>query len=250
MEHYGCMVDMFGRAGELEEAYDIIRSMPIEANSVILRSFINACKHHGHIPCTEENIRDILLKIELARIKLCTCIHDANSLRSAMKAKGINKFLRSWLQSLGSSSEESSAEGSGNNVSVYANGRAPDHRNEGTITFQRQGRALSMAENELSFFSGVIPSDWEYPKLWEAAGLQSQAIPSCCQSYRRLFLFRMVNFPYGEACKVSLRMLERLELGAGMWRSWDESNMEPDIWCSHVKKLENRLKGVGNTPNG
>ncbi|KAH0764844.1 hypothetical protein KY285_000715 [Solanum tuberosum] len=51
MEHYGCMVDMFGRAGELEEAYDIIRSMPTEPNSVILRSFISACKHHGHIPC-------------------------------------------------------------------------------------------------------------------------------------------------------------------------------------------------------
>ncbi|KAK6803063.1 hypothetical protein RDI58_000847 [Solanum bulbocastanum] len=49
MEHYGCMVDM---------------SMPTEPNSVILRSFISACKHHGHIPCAEENIREILLKIE------------------------------------------------------------------------------------------------------------------------------------------------------------------------------------------
>ncbi|KAH0732936.1 hypothetical protein KY289_004124 [Solanum tuberosum] len=55
MEHYGCMVDMFGRAGELEEAYDIIRSMPTEPNSVILRSFISACKHHGRNPCVEEN---------------------------------------------------------------------------------------------------------------------------------------------------------------------------------------------------
>ncbi|KAH0724954.1 hypothetical protein KY284_000819 [Solanum tuberosum] len=55
---------MFGRAGELEEAYDIIRSMPTEPNSVILRSSISACKHHGHIPCAEENIREILLKIE------------------------------------------------------------------------------------------------------------------------------------------------------------------------------------------
>lgn len=48
---------------KLEEAYDIIRSIPTEPNSVILRSFISACKHHGHIPCAEENIREILLKI-------------------------------------------------------------------------------------------------------------------------------------------------------------------------------------------
>ncbi|WMV08236.1 hypothetical protein MTR67_001621 [Solanum verrucosum] len=62
MEHYRCMVDMFGHAGELEEACDIIRSMPIEPNSVILRSFISAYRHHGYIPWTEENIREILLK--------------------------------------------------------------------------------------------------------------------------------------------------------------------------------------------
>ncbi|XP_055818590.1 pentatricopeptide repeat-containing protein At2g36730-like [Solanum dulcamara] len=109
MEHYGCMVDMFGRAGELEEAYDIIRSMPIGPNSVILRSFISACKHHGRIPCTEENIRDILLKIEpdlgsnyvlaSSLSYLSGYCSDANSLRSVMKAKGIKKFPgSSWVQ--------------------------------------------------------------------------------------------------------------------------------------------------------
>ncbi|KAK6803065.1 hypothetical protein RDI58_000849 [Solanum bulbocastanum] len=119
MEHYGCMVDMFGRAGELEEAYDIIRSMPIEPNSVILRSFISACKHHGHIPCAEENIREILLKIEPdlgSNYVLASSLSylfgycsDANCLRLAMKAKGIKKYPgSSWVQSLGSSSEGSS----------------------------------------------------------------------------------------------------------------------------------------------
>ncbi|XP_060197271.1 pentatricopeptide repeat-containing protein At5g66520-like isoform X1 [Lycium barbarum] len=119
MEHYGCMVDMFGRAGELEAAYDLIRSMPIEPNSVILRSFISACNHHGRIPCTEENIRGILLKIEPdlgSNYVLASSLSvlfgycsDANSLRSAMKAKGIKKFPgSSWVQSLGTSSEHSS----------------------------------------------------------------------------------------------------------------------------------------------
>ncbi|WMV08234.1 hypothetical protein MTR67_001619 [Solanum verrucosum] len=118
MEHYRCMVDMFGRAGELEEAYDIIRSMPIEPNFVILRSFISACKHHGHIPCAEENIREILLKIEhdlKSNYVLASSLSylfgycsDANNLRLAMKAKGIKKYPgSSWVQSFGSSSEVS-----------------------------------------------------------------------------------------------------------------------------------------------
>ncbi|CAN4121233.1 unnamed protein product [Withania somnifera] len=108
MEHYGCMVDMFGRAGELKEAYDLIRRMPMEPNSVILRSFISACKQH-----------DILLKIEPdlgSNYVLASSLSflfgycsDANSLRLTMKEKGIKKFAgSSWVQSLGSSSEESS----------------------------------------------------------------------------------------------------------------------------------------------
>ncbi|KAG5630381.1 hypothetical protein H5410_002098 [Solanum commersonii] len=119
MEHYGCMVDMFGRAGELEEAYDIIRSMSIEPNSLILRSSISACKHHGHIPCAKENIKKILLKIEpdLGSNYVLTSslsylfgyCSDVNGLRSAMRAKGIKKHPgSSWVQSPGSSSEGNS----------------------------------------------------------------------------------------------------------------------------------------------
>ncbi|KAK6803078.1 hypothetical protein RDI58_000862 [Solanum bulbocastanum] len=112
MEHYRCMVDMFGRAGVLEEAYDIIRSMPIEPNSVILRSFISACKHHGHIPCAEDlKIEPDLRSNYVLESSLCYLFgycSDASSLRSAMKAKGIKKYPGiSWVQSLGSSSEGS-----------------------------------------------------------------------------------------------------------------------------------------------
>ncbi|KAK6802997.1 hypothetical protein RDI58_000781 [Solanum bulbocastanum] len=119
MEHYGCMVDMFGQAGELEEAYDIIRSMPTKPNSVILRRFISACKHHGHIPCAEENIKESLLKIESdleSNYVLASSLSylfgycsDANNLSSAMKAKGIKKYPgSSWVQSLDRPSEGSS----------------------------------------------------------------------------------------------------------------------------------------------
>ncbi|PPR86010.1 hypothetical protein GOBAR_AA34679 [Gossypium barbadense] len=52
-EHYGCMVDLLGRDGCLDEAYDLIRSMPFEANSVIWRALLGACKLHGNVKIGE-----------------------------------------------------------------------------------------------------------------------------------------------------------------------------------------------------
>lgn len=49
IEHYGCMVDLFGRAGCLNEAYDMIKIMPCKANSVIWRALLGACKIYGDV---------------------------------------------------------------------------------------------------------------------------------------------------------------------------------------------------------
>ncbi|XP_024538456.1 pentatricopeptide repeat-containing protein At2g13600 [Selaginella moellendorffii] len=49
VEHYGCMVDLLGRLGWLEEAEKFIAGMPVPANSVILATFLAACRMHGDI---------------------------------------------------------------------------------------------------------------------------------------------------------------------------------------------------------
>lgn len=46
MQHYGCIVDILGRAGHIEEARSFIEEMPIEPNDVIWRTLIGACKNH------------------------------------------------------------------------------------------------------------------------------------------------------------------------------------------------------------
>lgn len=46
MEHYGCMVDLLARDGRLDEAYGLIQSMPYDANSVIWRALLAACRLH------------------------------------------------------------------------------------------------------------------------------------------------------------------------------------------------------------
>ncbi|KAL8458573.1 hypothetical protein ACS0TY_036189 [Phlomoides rotata] len=47
IEHFGCMVDLFGKAGMLVEAYEVIKTMPHEANVVVWGSFLSSCKLHG-----------------------------------------------------------------------------------------------------------------------------------------------------------------------------------------------------------
>lgn len=45
-EHYGCMVDLLGRRGHLEEAYRFILEMPIEPDSGVWGALLGACALH------------------------------------------------------------------------------------------------------------------------------------------------------------------------------------------------------------
>ncbi|GAV73646.1 PPR domain-containing protein/PPR_2 domain-containing protein/PPR_3 domain-containing protein [Cephalotus follicularis] len=51
IRHYGCMVDMLGRAGLLYEAFEFIDMMEIEPNAIIWRTLLGACKIHGNVEC-------------------------------------------------------------------------------------------------------------------------------------------------------------------------------------------------------
>lgn len=49
VEHYGCMVDLLGRAGLLEEAEELILNMPIQPDDVTWKALLGACKMQGNI---------------------------------------------------------------------------------------------------------------------------------------------------------------------------------------------------------
>ncbi|KAL8058061.1 hypothetical protein ABFX02_04G223800 [Erythranthe guttata] len=109
MEHYGCMVDLLGRAGKIEEAYQFIVSMPIEPNSVVLRSYISACKHHGCGLYVDKHLMQLLIKIEPdlgANYVLAATVSSSssmdNKMRNDMKIKGLKKVPGySWVQASG-----------------------------------------------------------------------------------------------------------------------------------------------------
>ncbi|KZV50549.1 pentatricopeptide repeat-containing protein-like [Dorcoceras hygrometricum] len=112
MEHYGCMVDLLGRAGKIEEAYRMIMSMPMEPNSVILRSYLSSCKHQGRIICADSLLLKLLLETEPeigANYVLAgsvsslqgysNCINNTRNDMKQMKQKGLKKVPGySWVQ--------------------------------------------------------------------------------------------------------------------------------------------------------
>eukprot|EP00250_Pteridium_aquilinum_P005921 c15937_g1_i1 orf=612-2894(+) len=49
VEHYGCMVDLYGRAGYLKEAEDVIKSMPFEPDTLMWETLLGACRIYGDL---------------------------------------------------------------------------------------------------------------------------------------------------------------------------------------------------------
>lgn len=63
IRHYGCMVDILGRAGLLEEGYKLINNMPVECNAIVWRTLLAACRIHGNVELGEK-VRKHILELE------------------------------------------------------------------------------------------------------------------------------------------------------------------------------------------
>eukprot|EP01018_Ginkgo_biloba_P012108 Gb_38817 [translate_table: standard] len=63
MEHYGCMVDLLGRAGHLDEAHDFIIKMPVKADSSVWGCLLGACRIYNNIELGE-HVAEQLFKLD------------------------------------------------------------------------------------------------------------------------------------------------------------------------------------------
>ncbi|KAM0950513.1 putative tetratricopeptide-like helical domain superfamily, DYW domain-containing protein [Dioscorea sansibarensis] len=100
IEHYGCLIDLLGRAGMLGEARQLITEMPMEANAVVWGALLGGCKIHRDAHLAEEVLKQ-LIKLEphnSGNYVLLSNVYsasgrwdDAARLRRHMVAKGIRK---------------------------------------------------------------------------------------------------------------------------------------------------------------
>ncbi|KAL8538055.1 hypothetical protein ACS0TY_000132 [Phlomoides rotata] len=110
IEHYGCMVDLLGRAGLVQQAYDYICKMPIQPNAVIWRILLGSCSINGNLAIAE------IAKDELKKLDPKHCgdyvllsnlyaserrWSDVHTLRKAMLKEGVKKVPGQSLVELG-----------------------------------------------------------------------------------------------------------------------------------------------------
>lgn len=59
LEHYACMVDVLGRCGKLEEAEELIKNMPVQANKMVWLTLLSACQMHSNLDVAERAAKSI-----------------------------------------------------------------------------------------------------------------------------------------------------------------------------------------------
>ncbi|XP_058089744.1 pentatricopeptide repeat-containing protein At3g21470 [Magnolia sinica] len=59
IKHYGCLVDLLGRAGRLNEAYDLIKTMPMKPNDAVWGALLGACRIHADMEMAEWVLQEV-----------------------------------------------------------------------------------------------------------------------------------------------------------------------------------------------
>ncbi|KAL5992983.1 hypothetical protein ACLOJK_013903 [Asimina triloba] len=53
VEHYACLVDLLGRCGQLNEAHELIKGMPVEPTASVWGALLGACQMHNNVALGE-----------------------------------------------------------------------------------------------------------------------------------------------------------------------------------------------------
>lgn len=60
LKHYGCMADLLGRAGLIDEALEMIKGMPMEADAYVWGGILSGCRIHGNVDVAEIAMKQLL----------------------------------------------------------------------------------------------------------------------------------------------------------------------------------------------
>lgn len=99
-EHYGCMVDILGRAGLLDEAVNLMQTMPMPPQASVWGALLGACRIHGNLVLGElasKRILELDPGNDSAYVLLSNIYaksgkwDDVAELRKLMKEAGIKK---------------------------------------------------------------------------------------------------------------------------------------------------------------
>eukprot|EP01018_Ginkgo_biloba_P038372 Gb_05116 [translate_table: standard] len=100
VEHYACLVDLLGRAGHLDEAYNFVKAMPLEPDAVVWGALLGACRIHGNT-VLGEHVAEQLFELEPENVGCYVLLSniyadagrwdDVAKVRTLMKDRGLKK---------------------------------------------------------------------------------------------------------------------------------------------------------------
>lgn len=100
IQHYGCMVDLYSRVGLIKEAWNVIKSMPMEPDVLVWGALLSGSRTHGDIEACELALKK-LIELEPSNSGAYVLLsnvyakkgrwEDVKHVRYLMEAKGIKK---------------------------------------------------------------------------------------------------------------------------------------------------------------
>ncbi|XP_020587513.1 pentatricopeptide repeat-containing protein At3g16610-like [Phalaenopsis equestris] len=109
MEHYACLIDLFSRSGDLIEALDLVKTLPVKPSVELLESLLGACRCHGESKVGEA-VGKLLIELHpsTSSYVMLSNIYsaaerweDSGRLRLDMRAKALRKEPGTSFASMG-----------------------------------------------------------------------------------------------------------------------------------------------------
>ncbi|XP_058737169.1 pentatricopeptide repeat-containing protein At1g56690, mitochondrial-like [Vicia villosa] len=108
IEHYACMVDLLGRAGQVDEAKELVEKMPMEPDAIVWGALLGACRNHMKLDLAEIAVEK-LAKLEPKNAGPYVLLshmyasrgrwRDVEVLRKKINARSVVKFPGfSWIE--------------------------------------------------------------------------------------------------------------------------------------------------------
>ncbi|KAJ0647393.1 putative tetratricopeptide-like helical domain superfamily [Helianthus annuus] len=108
MEHYACVIDLYGRAGRLKEAENIVKEMPFQPDAMVWKTLLGACRLCGEVVLATR-VGKLLLESQpydhCTYVLLCELYghlkwwDEIAVLKRTMKEKGVKKMPGwSWIE--------------------------------------------------------------------------------------------------------------------------------------------------------
>ncbi|CAN8326721.1 unnamed protein product [Cochlearia groenlandica] len=101
LEHYACYIDLLGRSGRIDDAFEAIRNMPMNPSARIWSSLLSACEMHDRVDVVQKITANELMKCEpdnaanyvlLSKIQTASGNrYGAEKVRRVMQRQGLKK---------------------------------------------------------------------------------------------------------------------------------------------------------------